>query len=104
MQILRIIQKEFVKIGKKTGWNVKEYIKIKNPKNKNGSNKKMNDSIQGVIAVVLIAFFIIVAIVVNTPALTGTSLIQFPDQEIIIENETTSSNTTAMNNTSNDTE
>ena len=64
----------------------------------------MNDLIQGLIAVVLIAFFIILAIVVNTLASTGTSLIQFPDQEIIIENETTSSNTTAMNNTSNDTE
>lgn len=54
---------------------------------------------------VLIAFFIIVAIVVNTPALTGTSLIQFPDQEeIITENETASNNATAMNNTSNNTE
>ena len=64
----------------------------------------MNDLPQGVIAVVLIAFFIIVAIVVNTPALTRTSLIQFPDQEIIINNETASNNTTAMNNTGNNTE
>jgi hypothetical protein len=102
---LRIIQKEFVKISKNSCSDDKEYIKIKKPKNKNWSNKKMNDIQQGVIAVALIAFFIIVAIVVNTPALTGTSLIQFPDQEeIIIENETASNNTTAMNNTSNNTE
>ena len=61
----------------------------------------MNDQLRGLIAVVSIAFFIIVAIVVNTPALMGTLLIQFPDQEeIIIENETASSNRTAMNNNS----
>jgi len=100
-----IMRKEFVIISKNTGTNHKEYIKIKKPKNKNGSNKKMNDLQQGVLAVVLIAFFIIVAIVVNTPVLTGTSLIQFPDQEeIMIENETASNNTTAINNSSNNTE
>lgn len=64
----------------------------------------MNDLLQGVITVVLIPFFIMLAIVVNTLAPKGTSLIQFPDQEIIIENETASNNTTAMNNASNNTE
>ncbi|MGD9674862.1 MAG: hypothetical protein AB7U98_15450 [Candidatus Nitrosocosmicus sp.] len=64
----------------------------------------MNDLLQGVITVVLILFFIMLAIVVNTLAPKGTSLIQFPDQEIIIENETASNNTTAMNNASNNTE
>ncbi len=64
----------------------------------------MNDLLQGVITVVLIPFFIMLAIVVNTLASKGTSLIQFPDQEIIIENETASNNTTAMNNASNNTE
>lgn len=64
----------------------------------------MNDLLQGVITVVLIPFFIMLAIVVNTLASKGTSLIQFPDQEIIIENETASNDTTAMNNASNNTE
>lgn len=57
----------------------------------------MNNLQQGGLAIVAIAFFIIVAIVVTTPALTGTPLIQFPEQEeIIIENETAAENMTII--------
>ncbi|GKS60864.1 hypothetical protein YTPLAS21_03220 [Candidatus Nitrosocosmicus sp.] len=58
----------------------------------------MNDKQQGVLAVALIAFFILVVIAVNTLALSNTPFVQPQcQQEIAVDNETASDSTSAIN-------
>ncbi|VFJ12624.1 hypothetical protein [Candidatus Nitrosocosmicus franklandus] len=54
----------------------------------------MNDKQQGALAIVLIAFFIIVNIAVSTPALSGTMTQPADQAESTPENETASANMT----------
>lgn len=62
----------------------------------------MNDKQQWVLAVALIAFFILVAIAVNTPALSNTPLVQPQGQrEIAVDNETASESASAINASNN---